>query len=390
MKKLISILLFAILLLSALSAAAEGEKTEDFLYTWKNEDMTLTFEEGSTVHAVIGGTEADSVWTERNGVFYLLGAKMDIEGGTLTVAFASGDQVLTREGYTPDAEPEPAAEEIDLTPYLGTWYYGAAYVIEISEDGTAVANGDTGSASTLYAENGVVMMDGMPCVLNEDGSLTVGDESYSLLLTREKPAAQMPDDLDAWLGDWYYTLDFGGEGSITEKLTLTDDGVAMLESDGDTLPLSWFCVDGQVYIEDTLIVMNEDGSITMQDDAWPMTFTREAAASAGPEPETEPVTEPAAAGARDFVGKTFAGVSCTASGVAVDISLLGRYSVSFYEDGSADMEIGGILMPVKCTWSEGDGCLIVNYVGQEYVFTWTESGLEMNYYDTMLIEYEAE
>lgn len=82
-------------------------------------------------------------------------------------------------------------------------------------------------------------------------------------------------------------------------------------------------------------------------------------------------------------------VKAEAGGVPVDTALIGRYEITFLSDGSAKMTIGGTeIAPV--TWTGDGASATVDFFGTKYVFSATEDGLQMNYFDTMLLTYQPE
>ncbi|MCL2811270.1 MAG: leucine-rich repeat domain-containing protein [Clostridia bacterium] len=109
------------------------------------------------------------------------------------------------------------------------------------------------------------------------------------------------------------------------------------------------------------------------------------------ESEAEIITETEAKSSADssFVDTMFVCVKVEAEGVTIDPAILGRYDVLFHADGTAALTIGGVEMP-PCPWQDDGDSIIVDYFGTLFVFERVENGLQMNYYDTMLLTYQVE
>ncbi|MCL2545139.1 MAG: leucine-rich repeat domain-containing protein [Clostridia bacterium] len=90
-----------------------------------------------------------------------------------------------------------------------------------------------------------------------------------------------------------------------------------------------------------------------------------------------------------FADVLFVCVQAEAGGAVLDPAILGRYDVTFHGGGTATLTIGGVEMP-GCPWQDEGDAIVVDYFGVPFVFERVGSGLQMNYYDTMLLIYEAE
>ena len=82
-------------------------------------------------------------------------------------------------------------------------------------------------------------------------------------------------------------------------------------------------------------------------------------------------------------------IKAEADGIAIDPAILGRYDVLFSADGTTALTIGGVEMP-GCPWRDDGDSITVDYFGILFVFERVEEGLQMNYYDTMLLTYAVE
>lgn len=74
------------------------------------------------------------------------------------------------------------------------------------------------------------------------------------------------------------------------------------------------------------------------------------------------------------------------SGITLDGSTLGaEYSVIFYEDNTADLTLGGILMAGTPYSITEEGVYSIDYYGIIHNCTPTEAGFDLDYYGTMTL-----
>ena len=116
-----------------------------------------------------------------------------------------------------------------------------------------------------------------------------------------------------------------------------------------------------------------------------------AAPVAEPAAQTPPAEQPAApsGGMQDYIDKMLVCSKAEAAGVVLDPAVIGRYDVRFGADGQAVMTIGGAAMPA-CPWQQQGDTLVVDYFGTSFVFKLTPEGLQLNYYDAMLLTFTPE
>jgi len=128
-----------------------------------------------------------------------------------------------------------------------------------------------------------------------------------------------------------------------------------------------------------------------QPTATPATQAPVVEASAAPIPATTAPQPPAeqAAALTDYVDKMLVCIKAEAAGMALDPAVIGRYDVRFGTDGQAVMTISGAAMPAS-PWRQEGNTLVVDYYGTLFVFEPAEGGLQLNYYDAMLLTYAPE
>ena len=113
----------------------------------------------------------------------------------------------------PTATPAPARPVgAEGEPFLGTWSgvsmeiegteyslteFGMVMELTFSADGTVTLfDGEETDAATWYVEDGAAIVDGMPAVLQPDGTLAMEEDGAKLIFARTDGAAQPePDDL---------------------------------------------------------------------------------------------------------------------------------------------------------------------------------------------------
>ena len=107
------------------------------------------------------------------------------------------------------------------------------------------------------------------------------------------------------------------------------------------------------------------------------------------EAQSEAETTAAPGPSQGFTDVLFVCVTAEAGGATLDPAMLGQYDVIFRADGTAILTIGGVEMPGSPWKDEGD-VIVVDYFGVPFVFERVGNGLQLNYYDAMLLTYEAE
>ena len=76
-------------------------------------------------------------------------------------------------------------------------------------------------------------------------------------------------------------------------------------------------------------------------------------------------------------------------GYTIEASMLGgEYALTFHADGALDFKMAGTDVP-GLSWSQGeDGdTFLVDYYGTPMEIVWTETGFDMNFFDSMLMHF---
>ncbi|MBR6766589.1 MAG: leucine-rich repeat domain-containing protein [Clostridia bacterium] len=196
-------------------------------------------------------------------------------------------------------------------------------------------------------------------------------------------------------------------------LMLSEDGRAIM-SDGDTIDMSlvgdgdwypWRVEDGAALCEQYVMTITEDGRLCLNEEGMKMYFVKageagettpaeapaaepapEAIPESTPEPVVEPVPEAPAQGGMTEV--KYVCVSADMEGYTIDASMLGgEYSLVFHDGGAADFVVVGSALP-GIMWEKLDsGNFQIDYYGTKMEIVWTDTGFDMNYFDTMLLHF---
>ena len=363
---------------------------------------------------------------------------------------------------TPEPTPAPAQPVGEAgAPFLGEWY-GVRMEMEgmalsfsemdmvmnltFREDGTAeLYDGEESVASTWSVVDGAAIVDGLSCILLDDGTLCVEEDGAKLIFTREgaatepavtepevnepAPTEPVPDELSAYVGNWHacylvtggLTGDPRTEVGLEIALELNADGTGSLIF-GEPEPGVWYQDEnGNVYFGeggdyDMPLALMEGGFLcygSMDGDGNALggyiVFSQDPGAIWVPEAETEPAatgipfvpSEPVAVpevSDPERMERKYVCVSAEVSGYTMDASLLGgEYSLTFHADGTADFVMVGTSVP-GLTWTQGTvptdageaEAFLVDYYGNTLEAICTEQGFDMNYFDSMLMHFEAE
>lgn len=240
----------------------------------------------------------------------------------------------------------------------------------------------------------------------------------------EPEAAPVGEEGAAYIGKWqadvmemegetYSVAELGAEMSFT----LYADGTA--ESfDGETTENGvWMIEDGTVVLEGMPLLFS-DGKLVMEEDGMKLYFVKtdasdntsdpadaadpgimesEVPASGAMEPEAaeSEVPEPAAdipvsSGQNLQMECKYTCQSAEVDGVTLNASMLGgEYALTFHADGTVDFVMVGT--PISgLKWTQSDTSFVIDYYGNSMEVTLTENGLDMNYFDAMLMHYVPE
>ena len=353
------------------------------------------------------------------------------------------------EGYTPSApEPAGAELETVYAAYedfVGTWTatvmesegmrFNAAELgldmkLTLGADGTATLAmfGEEDTAAWTYAD-GACDLDGTLMVMTADGELCMDDEGERVFFVRgeagEGPASPdlpdapqtVSDGLLDYVGVWHavYLSTGGLTGDprtlgLQIALTLNADGTGALLF-GDETPQVWYQDEetGMVYVGES--IDNADMPLTLMDGGLMQygpklggyfMFSRDEDASWTPDEVAAPAvpaapvapaapaapSAPAAGvGVEAVLERKFVAQTVDMSGYTMPASTLGgEYALTLHADGSADFVLAGAPLTM-ITWAldAETGEVVVDYYGMPIRVTLTEEGMDMNYFDSMML-----
>ncbi|MGI6172582.1 MAG: hypothetical protein ACOYI8_01640 [Christensenellales bacterium] len=348
-----------------------------------------------------------------------------IEGNALTV----GETV-----YTMTAEDAMEAEREDMrmlfvresglpieeADFEGTWV-----LTSITVSGSEVASSALGFHKTIQIASGAVEITSNGETRRyaaefADGVLTFEETGTHLMLeggflweSGEMPmkyarAEEEPDPMAPFVGTWHAVYLSTGGASGDPRAMWNLDIALILNADGtgtgDYIGMedkTWGYDEeaGAVFYGSGTPLMMLEGGILMYgtEESGYILFSRDEDASYMPEEpdvleEPEAPEVPAPENADDsYIGIKFVCVGAEADGYAIETSLLGgEYSVVFKENGKADFVMAGAEMADMFAYEERDGNIVMDMNGNDLVFEPTETGFRLNYFDSMLMFFEAE
>lgn len=326
--------------------------------------------------------------------------------------------------------------------YLGVWYgvsmemegdvlpladLGMEVTVTIGADGTAEMNmGGEVDVAQCMMNDGALVVDTMTGTL-QDGELVLSDDGVLIRMNREKPETDVSVSamnenatIDDFIGVWTLVR------VTTDGMTLPAETVEMagdtLTIYGDTcdLTMQGMTLDGlpcrmegysllvSIIEGDASITLREDGTLILESVDIALQYERvgdtpEApAAPAGeatPEPTAEPAHEPAVTGAEIMLENKYVLIDADVNGYNMTAAMLGNYeySVLLHQDGTVDFVMAGADIP-GLVWTYGkaptdagelDG-VIIDYYGQPLYLVPTDSGFDMDYFDSMRMHFAPE
>lgn len=266
------------------------------------------------------------------------------------------------------------------------------------------------------------MLDGSALTI-ENGNLIYAGDGMAMTLTREKPAAAeaAPIDesatMDRYMGVWTavrvtaedVTIPAESADMAGDTLTIHGETCDLLLSGSliDALPCR---MDGSTLLISILdgefpATLRADGTLAFELDDMLIWYERtgdapEAQAAAVEAPTEAPVEAPAEAPVEGMLETRFIMTDADMNGYNMTAEALGgyEYSLVFHEDGTVDFVMAGTAIPML-TWtygkvpagdgSETDG-MIIDFSGQPLNVAFTETGLDMDYFGTMLMHFVAD
>ncbi len=302
--------------------------------------------------------------------------------------------------------------------YVGVWIENDGYgTLTIRANGTARMDYYDGTVTETtwgLTENGYCFGEGMwynsPLELLDENTLSVSDGW--MIFTREGflpttdealllGAEPVGEEGEPFLGPWTLVL-IEAEGMQMDPallgmhmtLTFSEDGTVLYDDGLETNAMPWYVENGAAIVDGLPLTINEEGQLIMDDGEAAMIFTQGEAEPAEALSEEElllallAMMEEASndSAAFDPLDTKFVCAQYTVGTVTLDGATLGaEYSVLFHEDGTADLTLGGILMPGVPYSITGDGVYSVGYYGMIYNCTPTDAGFDMDYFGTMTL-----
>ncbi len=306
---------------------------------------------------------------------------------------------------------------VEESDFEGTWV-----LTSIMVSGSEVASSALGFHKTIQIASGAVEItsngetqryatefaDGKMALVEAETILTL--EGDFLWERGEMPmkyarAEEEPDPMAPFVGTWHavYLSTGGASGdpramwNLDITLTLNADGTGT----GTYIGMedkTWHYDEeaGTVFYGNGTQLMMLEGGILMYgtEESGYILFSRDEDASYTPEePEAPEPTEapaPESAGGA-YTGIKFVCVGAEANGRAIDVAVLGgEYSVVFKGNGKADFVMAGAEIADMFAYEERDGNIVMDMNGNDLVFEPTETGFQLNYFDSMLMFFEAE
>lgn len=353
----------------------------------------------------------------------------------------------------PEPEPEPEPAEAapvgeEGAAFVGKWQ---ADTMELEGEVYSVADMGVEMTFTLYAdgvaesfdgentdvgvwtvEDGAAIVSEMPLVLTEDGKLVMDDPDMIITFIKigeaegshesagvaQDSGESVEDAEESFIGTWYgcYMATGVMDGDPRELfeliLTVNEDGTANLAYPTDE-PYHWTQQeDGSLLmvkdiddVEMPLTMLNDGficfGSMDGDGNSFGgyIIFNRDENAVWTPDMLKQDLEEAAteaegdisvSAELSDRMEVRYVCQSAEAGGVTLNASMLGgEYALTFHANGTVDFVMVGNTIP-GLKWTQGDGAFVIDYYGNSLEAVLTEEGLDMNYFDSMLMHFAPE
>jgi len=196
-----------------------------------------------------------------------------------------------------------------------------------------------------------------------------------------------------FLGTWHLeSMEEDGEIMIAAdygmsiSVTFFEDGVGEMEAFGETESFTWTLQDGAAVVEmdgETIAFTLDGNQLVATEGGTAMVFGREPVASAEDFAGSWQGTD------QSYIDTLFVCVAAEVGETTIDAAMIGRYDVIFYADGTASFTIGGVDLQ-GCTWRDDGTIITLDFYTTLYEFVRVDEGLQMNYFDTMLLTYVAD
>ena len=285
---------------------------------------------------------------------------------------------------------------------LETVYLGE-FVETINEN--AFSNTD---GSAVFDQSAVITD---PALLPDVDALLAAVKSDPMPEPEPVVAVPVGEEGSAYIGTWqadimemegesYSVADMGTEMSVT----LNADGTAESFDGEATETGAWTIEDGVVVLEGVPMTLSEDGKLIMEADGTKIYFIKtdgtdishEATSELPSELPSEATPEESEADSPVFAERgiqmecKYICQNAEAEGVTLNASMLGgEYALTFHADGTVDfVMVGNLISGLK--WTQDGESFLIDYYGTPMEVTLTEDGLDMNYFDAMLIHFVPE
>lgn len=291
----------------------------------------------------------------------------------------------------------------------------------------------------VYLGNSVEVIDETAFDASFDGFITEIPDLDAMLESvkadpipapEEEPETPIPGlDVEAgadYLGRWKgISMEMEGtavsleELGMSVELSMNEDGTAQLIMDGEGDTMLWYVEEGTAYmgtcLEDAVqALIKEDGTLYLDEDGFLMVFVRgDSSAEIAPVVSSDPVMEEIETEAafqdmvsdvpelgtvsEERINESYVCTQVDVGGNKMEASILGaEYSVKFCENGTLDFVMAGADVPglkwkkeiIQTDDGETDAYVVTYFDGSDLNFVFTESGFELNFFDSMLLYFE--
>lgn len=221
----------------------------------------------------------------------------------------------------------------------------------------------------------------------------------------------------AYIGNWQAdTMEIDGESysvadmGIEMSVMLNADGTAESFDGEATETGAWTIEDGNVVLEGVPLTLSEDGRLIMDEDGIKLYFVKNDSTDVSSEPTSDVSSEASFDVSSELPPEVSVEVpsegseaeqtiqmeckyicqSAESEGVTLNTSMLGgEYALTFHADGTVDfVMVGNLISGLK--WTQDEDSFLIDYYGTPMEVSLTEDGLDMNYFDAMLIHFAPE
>lgn len=411
--------------------------------------MTVVLNEDGTMLTYYNDESEESVWGIADGIAYIEDMPVYVDDQGRLIVEEEGEKLIFEpyDGEVPvpteaaTAVEQPATVNADAEAFVGNWNcetiviegvnvamsdLDMTLILTLSEDGSAVIYSDEElNYGTWSALDGVVDIADMTGTMNADGNLVIDDEDSQMIFvpydgempvvddavdvtqptetaepvetaepTETPEPAESANIASDYVGTWVcvimkaggaeYNL---GELGVDMHLTVYEDGTAELYDCGEVETSELDVIDGVMYIEGMAFALDDEGNLILSEGDNALTFVRG-------EPD-------------DIIGSTeesrlnvkYVCTGATVNDFEMDAASLGaEYALTFYEDGSLEMILAGTTL-TDLTWThevtlEETGAelnkFVIDYYGMNLDATWTDTGFDLNYFNSMIMHFAKE